>query len=579
MNKQKLKLLIISSVFFFGLIFCISPAQARTQVTDWYVKNFDSQIAVNKDSSLDITETITADCGNASGKHGIFRILPEEINITGIGKVKTPVKLESITDANGNKYKYTAEKSIGAKTITWKIGDADKTVTGVNVYVIKYKVKNAIRFFDKDFDEFYWNLTGNFWDLEIDKSHIEVVFPSEIRNDEVATNLYSGALGQKGNVLSEFFWNNDGRLIVNSTRTISKGEGITASVTFPKGIFVPYVPTFLDLYGRYFFLIIPILVFIGCFLAWRKYGKDPYEKKTVIAEYEVPGKLSPIALGMLEKNCKLDNKFITAEIIQLATMGIITIKEIEKKIVIFKSKDYELTHVEKKEAEKDLSEPQKEILEAIFSGKNVIKLSSLKNKFHKSLKSIKKETILLLKEKDLIVVFGLKLQKIFIVVAIASVFISFLLMEASGYLGLSLFVSGVIIFIFSFIMPKRTEKGTELNWRIKGFKLFMKTVDRDRAPFYEKENMFEKCLPYAILFGMTKEWVKRIKEIYGEEYLTSHAPVWYTGYALVSFDADSFSSAIDRLSSSVASNTSSPSGSGGSGGAGGGGGGGGGGGW
>ena len=129
-------------------------------------------------------------------------------------------------------------------------------------------------------------------------------------------------------------------------------------------------------------------------------------------------------------------------------------------------------------------------------------------------------------------------------------------------------------------MPKRTQAGAELDWKIDGFKLFMKTVDKDRAAFYEKENIFEKFLPYAIIFGITKEWVKRMKEIYGEEFYASHVPAWYSG-GTGAFDADSFSSAITSLSNSIAANTSAPSssGSGGSGGSGGGGGGGGGGGW
>ena len=106
----------------------------------------------------------------------------------------------------------------------------------------------------------------------------------------------------------------------------------------------------------------------------------------------------------------------------------------------------------------------------------------------------------------------------------------------------------------------------------------METVDKDRAKFYEKENIFEKFLPYAIVFGITELWIKRMKEIYGEEYFAHYAPAWYAGN-MAAFSADSFASAIDSLSSSIASNTSAPSGSGGGGGAGGGGGGGGGGGW
>lgn len=127
-------------------------------------------------------------------------------------------------------------------------------------------------------------------------------------------------------------------------------------------------------------------------------------------------------------------------------------------------------------------------------------------------------------------------------------------------------------------MPKRTLAGAELNWEIKGFRMFMETVDKHRAEFYEKENIFEKFLPYAIVFGITGLWIKKMKDIYGEDFYRTYAPVWFIGN-MGSFDADSLNGAISGLSSSIASNTSSPSGSGEAGGAGGGGGGGGGGGW
>jgi Predicted membrane protein (DUF2207). len=78
-------------------------------------------------------------------------------------------------------------------------------------------------------------------------------------------------------------------------------------------------------------------------------------------------------------------------------------------------------------------------------------------------------------------------------------------------------------------MPKRTLKGAELNWRVKGFKLYMETAEKYRAQFNEKENIFEKFLPYAMVFGMTKLWIKKMEKIYGKEYFASYHPVWYAG--------------------------------------------------
>ncbi len=550
---------------------------ARENVTDWYVKDFDSQIVANKDSSLDITETITADCGDAVGKHGIFRILPTRLNIAG-KKISTPVQLLSITDNKGQVYQYQTVKNSADGTVTWKIGDANKTVQGVNVYVIHYQVKNAIRFGDQNFDELYWNLSGNFWDLEIDSFHAAIKFPEGINNANSKVELYTGFAGAKTKDLAAFFWSMPNVLEFQSTKTLLAKQGVTASIVFPKKIFIQYKPTFWESYGDFFFFLIPVLVFWLVFSMWKKYGKDPVVSKTIIAQYEIPEKLSPLEAGMLMKSGGFDNTFITAEIIWLASRGLITIKEIENKILFFSSKDYQLTKNNKPEIEAILNEAQKELLKNIFENGNSIMLSSLKDSFYKQIPAISKIGKELLKSKGLILTTGLNIGIVFMVLGVASIFVAFSTFATSIFLGLSLVISALILIGFSLLMPKRTEKGAELNWQIKGFKLFMETVDKDRAAFYEKENIFEKCLPYAILFGMTKLWIKKMQEIYGAEYFANHVPIWYVGN-LSTFNADSFVGAMDSLSAGIAASTSAPSGSGGAGSSGGGSGGGGGGGW
>lgn len=570
---------IIPSLFLLaGLFFYSGALQARENVADWYIQDFTSQITVNTDSTLDITETITADCGNAIGKHGIFRILPTSATIDGV-KIPIPVELVSITDQNGRAWKYTQTKN--SDTVTWQIGDADVTVSGVNIYKIQYRVKNAIRFGNPDFDELYWNLNGNFWDLQTDHFKAEVIFPETVNSQNATVDYYTGILGSKSKDLATYRWKTPNVLEFESTRMLNVREGITASVIFPKNIFTPYQMTFWEKYGDYSFLLIPILVLLGCFWLWSKYGNDPEVDKSIIAEYEAPEKLSPIEMGMLMRSGAFDNKLITAEIVYLATRGLLTIKETHEKILFFDSKDYELTRIENPEAEQSLNAAQKKILDNIFSGDKTKKLSSLKNSFYKHLPEIKKSAKKILQDKGLVVFAGLHLANAFRVVAIIMLATSFIFNEFFSPMAfISFLFSSIILLIFSFIMPKRTQAGAELDWKIDGFKLFMKTVDKDRAAFYEKENIFEKFLPYAIIFGITKEWVKRMKEIYGEEFYASHVPAWYSG-GTGAFDADSFSSAITSLSNSIAANTSAPSssGSGGSGGSGGGGGGGGGGGW
>ncbi|MDD3778354.1 MAG: hypothetical protein PHH52_03185, partial [Patescibacteria group bacterium] len=90
-----------SIIFFFSLlviIFFPDISLARDNVVDWYIKDFRTEVVVNTDSSLTITETILADCGEAVGKRGIFRVLPI-VNKTKDGNFITSVELISITDA------------------------------------------------------------------------------------------------------------------------------------------------------------------------------------------------------------------------------------------------------------------------------------------------------------------------------------------------------------------------------------------------------------------------------------------------------------------------------------------------
>ncbi|MFA5961366.1 MAG: DUF2207 domain-containing protein [Parcubacteria group bacterium] len=577
---------------------------ARTNVTDWYIKDFQSEILVNKDSTLLIAERITADCGMASGKHGIFRTLPTVFRTTD-ETISMPVELVSITDFAGKSLQYSTQKNYSNNTVTWKIGDPDRTVTGVNNYLITYKIKNTILFDNPAFDELYWNLNGNFWDIETDNFTGTIVFPAEVTKNNTKVDYYTGSIGSKSQAGANYSWISDNILQFQSTGMLGIGEGITASITFSKNIFTPYAPTFIEKYAFYLWFIIPLVAFAICFGLWNKYGKDPRMDKTIITEFDVPEKLSPLELGTLFFNGTLKNEYITAAIINLAVKKIIQIEETEgldsvpdgpAKEVVSEFSDKQKSFIEKtlnflhigkdfrlkiidQARIAELSQPEQVLIEGVFSGKDEVMLSSLRNKFYQSISKIKKETIKNLEEKKFIEVAGLSFQVAFLILGVAFVFLTFIL-AAYSFLSLpAMIFTTIILFIFAFLMPKRTSSGAEVFWKTQGFKLYMETAEKYRDQFYEKENIFEKLLPYAIMFGMTKLWIKKMKEIYGEDYFNSYHPGWFVGSSLASFDADSFSSQIDSLSSAMAANTSSGSGAGGGGGSGGGGGGGGGGGW
>lgn len=571
--KKTIFVLAVLSFMFFS-----NDAFARTNVTDWYIKDFQSEIVVNKDSTLLITEKIAADCGNAAGKHGIFRALPTVLRTTG-KTISMPIELVRITDFSGKNLQYSTRKDYTNNTLTWKIGDPNVTVTGENDYLITYKVKNVINFDNPKFDELYWNLNGNFWDLETDSFTGKIILPKEVTKNNTQIDYYVGSLGSKSKEGANYSWTSDNILQFKTNRMLRVGEGITASVTFPKNIFTPYVPTFTEKYELYLWLLIPLLAFAICFNLWEKYGKDPKSKGTIIAEFDIPEKLSPLELGTLFTNGNLKTEFITAAIVNLAVKKIIKIEEVEKTGFLAFGNDYKLTVINRSGVS-DLNEPESKLFEELFGEENELMLSALKNSFYLSVPRIKETTLENLEKKQFIEKSGLTFQVVFIVAGFLAAILAVIL-AVNGYLFSlpAMLLTTLIIFIFAFLMPKRTPAGAEVYWKTQGFKLYMETAEKYREQFNEKENIFEKLLPYAIMFGMTKLWIKKMKEIYGEDYFNSYHPMWFVGGNLASFDADSFASRVDSLSSAMASNVSSGSGSGGGGFSGGGGGGGGGGGW
>jgi uncharacterized membrane protein len=556
----------------------ITLARPIEAIDDWYIKDFQSDIVVNLDSSLTITETIIADCGKLPGKHGIFRVLSTRAKIDDGSVIKTPIELLSIKDQDGKAVKYSTTEKNG--TITWKIGDANKTVQGENVYSISYRVKNAIRA-QADFDELYWNLNGNFWEIETDHFIANIIFPSGINKTNVNLEYFSGQLGDKNDSLSKHEWVNNQTLRFESTRTMFPGEGITLSAALPKGVLAPYQASFLDSFpSAWQWVFLPLLVFVICFLIWKRYGDDPNLHKTVIAEYEAPEGMGPLEMGLLKNHGYMDNNFITAAIVKMACDGVLTIKEVEKKILLFNNKDYELAKTANVEALARLSSGERVIYDGLFEGANTVSLSEMKKSFYKTKPKVEKEAKNWLLERGYMEKSGFKAQATMFIVGIGVLFVVFAVFnEALSWPMMVAFgVSAAITILFAVFMSKKTMKGAEAEWRIKGFRLFIDKAEKYRAQFYEKENMFEKILPYAIAFGLTKKWISKMRDIYGEQKFSAIAPAWFISSS-GSFDADSFTSSLNSVSSAISSSVSSSSGQGGGGFSGGGGGGGGGGGW
>ena len=187
-----MKKILIGLLLFFVLTFPIS-AQIEGAVGE-HIKSFASEIYVNQDGTIDIKEIINYDFDSLQ-KHGIYR----DINFIKTNQDGKKYKLEfssfSVVDEKGNGYQFSTS-NINEKNIRLKIGDADKLITGIHNYIISYKVAGALTYFS-DHDELYWNVTGNEWKVPIASTTSQVVWPQEIKKEDVKTTCYTGVSGSK----------------------------------------------------------------------------------------------------------------------------------------------------------------------------------------------------------------------------------------------------------------------------------------------------------------------------------------------------------------------------------------------
>jgi uncharacterized membrane protein len=166
-------------------------------------------------------------------------------------------------------------------------------------------------------------------------------------------------------------------------------------------------------------------------------------------------------------------------------------------------------------------------MKALFGKKDKIKISDLKNKFYKSIPKIQDALYdEVVKEKKYFAKNPKRVRtKYFVIgsVILSLSFFSFSLFAAFERFDL-LFGSlllGPVFMIMAKFMPRKTLKGSEAHRKTLGFMDYINTAERYRVKFEEDQNIFERFLPYAMIFGIADKWAEAFKDIYKGK------PDWY----------------------------------------------------
>jgi len=527
----------------FLLLLTVLPASAQRS---WRISNFQSNIAVMKDGTMMVTEHISLVF--IGEWHGIHRTLPIEYPGPHGTNYTLFIKVHSVTDDSGEKLKYEASVSKGYRDLKIYIPGAVDTSKQVN---IQYEVSNGIRFFDQ-YDELYWNVTGNDWPVPIDHAAAFVLFPANAAG-QLRAQAFSGVYGSHDqDVKSEV---NGNQVSFESNNPLPMRGGLTVDVYIPKGILdQPSIFTragwFLRSNG---IILLPIFSFVVMFTMWWYKGRDPDPGMSVAPMYEAPKDMSPAEVGSLVDD-SVDPRDITSTIVDLAVRGFIHIEEKQEKVLFFKSTDYTFKLLKQRDQWTGLRAHESAMLSNMFSGSDLIHLSDLKNRFYLALPGVKKNILSELKQKGMYSVDpdSANAYRVLAVLLIASPFIvlqvtgmaQFFL--APGVAIFSIIAALIIVFLIGRLMTAKTLRGVRTLVQIQGFREFMNRVEGDRLRTMPPDT-FEKFLPFAMALGVEKHWAHAFQGI------IQNPPTWYTGssYPGGYFNPIFFTNSMNTMSSST----------------------------
>lgn len=518
-----------------------ASAQAAEAFT---IERYDTVIRVREDSSIAVQEWIEVDFGS-NERHGIFRTLPTKAK-TSTGANRS-IRVRDVAVRDGEEVSVPFELTRGWGDLEVKVGDPDRTVTGRQTYELTYVVDGALNFFD-DHAEFYWNATGTDWDTSIRLPTASVILPRSA--EPLTAQAFQGAAGSaeaaNASAKGEAFG-------FSATRPLEPGEGFTVVAGWPLGVVKPP-----SVWTRAWWFVadngvlaLPLLVLVWLVWFTRRYGKDPFGRGTIAPEFAPPKRLSLLEQAALRDE-RLQARDLAALIVSWAVGGYLIIEEPKKGELV----------LVRKQTLSGQSAAEHKFFDAIFAkGKDGrVTMKELAGTLESSASTLRDAVFMGLVEKGYFTANPQTVRAWWIGGGVFLMLPGWFLGALLGLPWLIAFVvSGLLVIGASWLMPKRTREGVLAKEQVEGFELYLKTAERYRMEFYEKEKLFERYLPYAMAFGVATIWAKAFGDI------AKAAPNWYSGYYGTHWLPVDFSRGLERGIGGGMSAAVTTAGSGGSG--------------
>ncbi len=106
-------------------------------------------------------------------------------------------------------------------------------------------------------------------------------------------------------------------------------------------------------------------------------------------------------------------------------------------------------------------------------------------------------------------------------------------------------LSAIVIVVTSRVMPRKTRKGRIAWEQINGLEEYIRRAEVDDIQAQDRRGIFERLLPYAIIFGLSNRWAKAFADLY------TQPPNWYQPADPLNYSTMRFVNDIDHSVSSM----------------------------
>ena len=536
---------------------CAIAARGNTRDTNNFtITNYDVRLELGRDrnnhSTLKTIEAITADFP-PDQNHGITRQFVKKYD----GHA-TNFTLESVKDEHGADLEYHQNGN------TLRVGNKNAYVSGTKTYVITYTQRDVTRYYsDTQKDEFYWNAIGTDSPVPVAAATVTLKLDTALAG-KAKTNIqcYYGALQAK-NTCESTVSGAEYSLRVNN---LGQHQGVTIALGFEPGTFAAYQPSLRErlpniiLTGAAAAFGVGIVILVFCSRKWKKkFAKELAQAAAIRRQPVAPEYIPPADRSVVESMAVLGwhnfSKALSAQVVDWAVRHIIEIRQTG-------TGKHDYMFVAKKSFA-DTSKYEQTLAAAIFGNDPAAgtertftqikqKSYSVSSRFLSVCRQIKRGELFLYNRKEI------SLYTTWLVTSLTSVAVIFFIIlwllgddaEGGNVSPLAVIVcagAAILNVAIAAIMSRCAQnrlsaQGEELKRYLRGLKLYINAAEVDQLRMLQSPEgadkvgdvasdngalvrLYERCLPYAIVFGCEREWNKRLGQLYEE---LNESPDWIT---------------------------------------------------